>query len=98
MQLTNLSNLRKGNLIFNEPKQYQVKNSKLKYQRVKIETMFGSKKKGPVLIETPFLFSFGVSERLSQETNQLVGYTVPLCLRSKESQPTVEESIFFNAD
>ena len=75
MQLTNLSNLRKGNLIFNEPKQYQVKNSKLKYQRVKIETMFGSKKKGPVLIETPFLFSFGLSERLSQETSQLVGYT-----------------------
>ena len=30
-----------------------------------METMYGSKKKGPVLIETPFLFSFGVSERLS---------------------------------
>lgn len=47
--------------------------------------MFGSKKKGPVLIETPFLFSFGLSERSSQETNQLVGSTVPLCLWSKES-------------
>ena len=30
-----------------------------------METMYGSKKKGPVLLETPFLFRFGVSERLS---------------------------------
>ena len=30
-----------------------------------METMYGSKKKGPVLIETPFLFRFGLSERLS---------------------------------
>ena len=63
--MTKLSDLRKDNLIFNEPKKYKVKNSKLKYQRVKMETMYGSKKKGPVLIETPFLLRFGVSERLS---------------------------------
>ena len=30
-----------------------------------METMYGSEKKGPVLLETPFLFRFGVSERLS---------------------------------
>ena len=30
-----------------------------------METMYVSEKKGPVLLETPFLFRFGVSERLS---------------------------------
>lgn len=45
MILTKLSNLRKENLIFNEAKEYTVKNSKLKYQRIKIETIYPNYKK-----------------------------------------------------
>ena len=53
-----LSNLGKENLIFHEP----VKNTKLNYERIKIETKYDNNKKGPLVIETPLLFSFGVTE------------------------------------
>ena len=62
MQLTKLGNISKENLIFHEAKDYKVKNSKMKYQRIKIETKYPDNKQGPLVIETPFLFSFGVSE------------------------------------
>ena len=35
-------------------------------------------RKGPLVIETPFLFSFGVSEKKNQETKKLVGYSIPV--------------------
>ena len=79
MQLTNLENL-----IFNPAKDYTVKNSKIKYQRIKIETNYSDGKKGELVIETPYLFSFGVNERLNQETNQLACYSVPVCLWGKK--------------
>lgn len=76
MPLTSYENRFKQNIIFYEPKEYTVKNSKLKYQRIKIETKYPKeKKKGQLVIGTPFLFSFGVKERLNQETNQLTGYS-----------------------
>lgn len=37
-----------------------VKNSKLKYQRIKIETILPNGKKGALVIETPLLFSWGM--------------------------------------
>lgn len=54
-------------------------------------------KKGPLLIETPFLFSFGVNEKKSQETAKLVGYSIPVCLWEKDSQPNQDEKAFFEA-
>lgn len=95
MELTKLENLKKENIIFNPPKDYSVKNSKIKYQRIKIETNYANGKKGALVIETPFLFSFGVNERLNQETNQLAGYSVPVCLWGKDEEPTPEEGMFF---
>ena len=78
MQITCYENLTSDKIIFHEAN--KVKNSKLKYHRVKIETKFPNGKKGALVIETPFLFSFGVTERLNQETNQLTGYSIPACL------------------
>lgn len=90
MQLTNLENL-----IFNPAKDYTVKNSKIKYQRIKIETNYSDGKKGELVIETPYLFSFGVNERLNQETNQLACYSVPVCLWGKDGEANPEENVFF---
>lgn len=59
MQILKLSNLRNENLIFHECKEYSVKNSQLKYQRIKVETNYPTNIKGPLVIETPFLFIFG---------------------------------------
>ena len=41
-------------------------------------------------------FSFGVSERKNQKSEEVVGYSLPVCLWSKESQPNSEEAMFFN--
>ena len=58
MELTKLENLSKENIIFHPAKGYSVKNSKIKYQRIKIETNYPNGKKGAIVIETPFLFSY----------------------------------------
>lgn len=58
MELTELENLSKEN-IFYPAKDYSVKNSKIKYERIKIETVYLNSRKGALVIETPFLFSFG---------------------------------------
>ena len=83
-----LTSLREENIIFNEP----VKNNEFAYERIKIS----NNKKGPLVIETPFLFSFGVTERKSKDENKLVGYTMPVCLWSKDEQRTPEENNFYN--
>ena len=67
MQLTSYHNLTPNNFIFNDAKEYKVKDSKIKYKRIKIETVYPNGKKGDLVIETPFLFSFGVNEKLNQE-------------------------------
>ena len=71
MQLTSYENLTKDKVIFQEPKECKVKNSKLKYHRIKIKTKYPNGKNGSLVIENPFMFSFGVNEPLNQETNQL---------------------------
>ena len=96
MQLSSYENITQENIIFNEAKEYKVKDSKIKYKRIPIEVKYPNNKKGPLVVETPFLFSFGVSEKKNQETGKLVGYSIPVCLWSKDSEPDNKEKAFFN--
>ena len=96
MQLTRTLDLTPQSIIFNEAKEYKVKDSKIKYKRNPIETVYPNGKKGNLVIETPFLFSFGVNEKKNQETNKLVGYSVPVCLWSKDSEPNTKEKAFYD--
>ena len=50
----------------------------------------------PLLVVTPFLFSFGINERKDEETNKISGYTIPLCLWKKNAEPNKKERNFFN--
>ena len=50
-----------------------------------------------MVIETPLLFSFGVNEKKNQETNKLVGYSIPVCLWAKDSEPNTKKKAFFDA-
>ena len=50
----------------------------------------------PLVVETPFLFSFGISERKNRETGQLIGYSIPVCLWKKDEKPNQEEQDFFD--
>ena len=90
MQLTKPSSLRKESVIFLESKTDKHGN-----ESIKINTVYSNNKPGPLVIETPFLFSFGVNERKSQETDEIVGYTLPVCLWGKDEEPTPEQTNFF---
>ena len=96
MQLSSYENIKQENIIFNESKEYKVKDSKIKYKRIPIEVKYPNNKKGPLVIETPVLFSFGVNEKKNQETGKLVGYSIPICLWSKDSEPNNKEKTFFD--
>ncbi|CAH3189263.1 unnamed protein product [Porites evermanni] len=71
MELSSYDHLTTDNIIFNEAKEYKVKDSKIKYKRIPIEVKYPNNTKGPLVIETPVLFSFGVNEKKNQETNKL---------------------------
>ena len=94
MQLSSYENLNQENIIFKEAKEFKVNDSKIKYKRIPIEIKYSNNKKGPLVIETPFLFSFGVSEKKNQETKKLVGYSIPVCLWAKDSEPNNKEKAF----
>ena len=96
MQLSSYDQITQENIIFNEPKEFKVKDSKIKYKRIPIEIKYPNGKKGALVIETPLLFSFGVSEKKNQETGKLVGYSIPVCLWSKDASPNSEEKAFFD--
>ena len=54
------------------PKYLSIKrNTSIKYKRIKIETKLLNGKISPLVVETPFLFSFGVSKGKNQETGEL---------------------------
>ena len=96
MQLSSYENITQENIIFNEAKEYKVKDSKIKYKRIPIEVKYPNGKKGPLVVETPDFFSFGVSEKKNQETGKLVGYSIPVCLWSRDSEPNNKEQAFFD--
>ena len=95
MQLSSYDSITSENIIFNEAKEFRVKDSKIKYKRIPIEVKYPNGKEGPLVIETPLLFSFGVNEKKNQETGNLVGYSMPVCLWSKDSAPNTKELSFF---
>ena len=70
MQLSKYEDITKENIIFNMTKEYKVKDTNIKYKRIKIEVNYPNGKKGPLVVETPLLFSFGVSENKDQKTGK----------------------------
>lgn len=48
-------------------------------------------------MEKPSLFSFGVNEKKTKESDKFVGYSIPVCLWENESDSTAEEKQFFDS-
>ena len=67
-----------------------------KKKRIPIEVKYPNGKKGALVLESPVLFSFGVSEKKDQQTGKLVGYSIPVCLWAKGSEPNNKEKAFFD--
>ena len=63
MQLSSYENITQDNIIFNEAKEFKVKDSKIKYKRIPIEIKYPNRKKGALVVESPVFFSFGVNEK-----------------------------------
>ena len=96
MELSSYENITQENIIFNKTKDYKVKDSKIKYKRIPIEVKYPNGKKGPLVLESPVLFSFGLSEKKNQETGKLAGYSIPVCLWNRDSVPNTKELEFFD--
>ena len=80
MQLSSYEHLTQDNIIFNETKEFKVKDSKIKYKRIPIEIKYPNGKKGALVVESPVLFSFGVNEKKNQQTGKLAGYSITVSL------------------
>ena len=96
MQPSSFENITEDDIVFHTAKKHKVLNSKIKYQRIKIERKLPNGKLTPLVVETPFLFSFGISERKDQETNKVSGYSIPVCLWKKDAEPNQKETNFLN--
>ena len=96
MQLSSFENFTEDNIVFQTANNHKVPNSKINYQRIKIERKLPNGKLTPPVVETPFLFSFGISERKDQETNKISGYSIPVWLWKKDAEPNKKETNFFN--
>ena len=77
------------NVIFSDPKCDKHDN-----QIIKIQAKYSNNKTGPLVIETPFLFSFGLNESWSIGSDELLGYALPVSLWKKDEEPTPEQKEF----
>ena len=91
-----MENITEDNIVFHSAKKQKVPNSKIKYQRIKIERKLPNGKLTPLVVETPFLFFFGIKERKDEETNKISGYSIPVRLWKKDAEPNQKETNFFN--
>ena len=96
MQLSSFENITEDYIAFHSAKKHKVPNSKIKYQTIKIERKLPNGKLTPLVVETPFLFSFEISERKDEETNKIYGYSIPVCLWKTDAEPNEKELNFFN--
>ena len=96
MQLSSFENITEDDFVFQTAKKFKIPNSKMKYERIKIERKLPNGKTTPLVVATPFLFSFGIRERKDQETNKINGYSIPVSLRKKDAEPNQKETNFLN--
>ena len=96
MQLSSFESITEDNIVFQAAKKFKIPNSQMKHERIKIERQLPDGKTTPLVVATPILFSFGISERKDQETNKINGYSIPVCLWKKDAEPNQKETNFLN--
>jgi hypothetical protein len=91
-QLTPYAGYDTSRMIFSEPQTGSIPGNgpKIEFKRVNISTVNEDGTQGDLILATEKLFSFGVSENISQETNTVSGYTLPLCLHNRDG-PSEQE-------
>lgn len=92
-QLTTAIGYDTSRMIFSDPIQGSIPDSKpaISFYRININTRNEDGSMGELIIPTiPELFSFGVSENTSQETGNVNGYSLPICLFNRDG-PTEDQ-------
>ena len=67
------------NIVFSEPQSSSIPDSSMTFKRINIQTRNEDGTLRDLVIGTSRLFSFGVSEERSPETDKVNGYKMPLC-------------------
>lgn len=90
-QLTSASGYDVKNIVCSEPKMGEVpktdqskKGVPVSFMRIIVNTRYPDGTVGDLILPTEELFSFGISENTSQETNQVTGHTMSLCLWNRD--------------
>ena len=94
--MSSIENINEEDTVFHKAKEHKLRNTSIKYKRIKIERKMPNGKFISLVVESPFLFSLGISERRNQETGKLTGYSIPFCLWKKDEKPNQEEQDFFD--
>ena len=92
-QLSQPSGYNTKNTIFSEIIPGSIPNSQIHYKRIMISTKNPDGSVGELILPTPRVFSFGVSENKDMVTGKVNGYVLPLCLWSRDG-PTKDEKAF----
>jgi hypothetical protein len=92
-QLTSAKGYNVNRMRFSKPIIGNIPDSKpaISFKRINITTKNEDGTEGELIIPTTELFSFGVSENKSQETGNVNGYVMPLCLYNKDGASEEEE-------
>jgi len=92
-QLTDVATYDVKNIVFSDPVSGEIPDSKpkIEFKRINISTLNPDGTEGELILPTENLYSFGVCENRSMETNKVNGYTFPICLWNKNG-PTETET------
>ena len=95
-QLTQVENFNTKDLIFSKVQEFPIPGNEagLVYRRVSIGRVNSDKTKGDLVIKTPKCFSFGVSPNINDGTGLVDGYSVPLCLMSRDGWAPGEKEFY----
>ena len=85
IQITEASGYDTKNMIFSEPIAGSIPNSQIQFKRIMIKTKYPNGKIGDLILPTERLYSFGVNENVSPDTQKVTGYTMPMCMWSKDN-------------
>ena len=84
-QLTSAKGFNINNIIFSKPQAGGLKDTSVKFRRIYLSVKNPDGSEGDLIVSTPRIFSFGVSENMSQDDkNKSNGFVFPLVLHNKD--------------
>jgi len=79
------------NILFSDPLTLPIPNSSLTYQQIKVWARNEDGTVGDFILKTEQVFSFGLSETTSLDKGEVNGYSVPLCMWTRDGKTPEEE-------